>query len=266
MKRFLAISMFLFAVLTIGAEETLKMVYEVDSATISPYAIPTIESYGCKQEQFKAKQLILPLSLLTVGTTGLIKESPLDNLSRIVRKGMNYRSVDFHIDDWIQFMPVVMHVGMGCVGVKAKHNVYDRCVVAATSYACMALVSNVMKHSVRERRPDASTRNSFPSGHTATAFTGAELVRIEYGNYYGAAAYTVAVAVGVLRVCNDRHWTHDVIAGAGIGILSARVGYWMLPVWKRLFGKKKEVAPAMSIVPLANPSDNSYGLTTAMVF
>ena len=48
--------------------------------------------------------------------------------------------------------------------------------------------------------------NSFPSGHTANAFCGAELMRIEYGNWVGLAGYAVAVTTGVMRMYNERHW------------------------------------------------------------
>jgi membrane-associated phospholipid phosphatase len=67
---------------------------------------------------------------------------------------------------------------------------------------------------------------------------GAEIVRQEYWNnspIYGIAAYAVATGVGVLRVYNERHWATDVVAGAGFGILSAQIGYWMLPLNRRLF-------------------------------
>ncbi|MDE6694481.1 MAG: phosphatase PAP2 family protein, partial [Bacteroidales bacterium] len=47
--------------------------------------------------------------------------------------------------------------------------------------------------------------------------------------------YTVATSVAFLRMYNNRHWLNDVIAGAGIGILSARIGYWMLPLYQRWF-------------------------------
>jgi membrane-associated phospholipid phosphatase len=48
--------------------------------------------------------------------------------------------------------------------------------------------------------------------------------------------YVVATTVGILRVINRAHWTSDIVAGAGIGVLSAEIGYMMLPVWHSLFG------------------------------
>ena len=68
---------------------------------------------------------------------------------------------------------------------------------------------------------------SFPSGHTGTAFLGAELVRKEYGWGWGSAAYAVASTTAVLRMYNNEHWLSDVIAGAGLGILCANVGTWL---------------------------------------
>ncbi|MBC7446934.1 MAG: phosphatase PAP2 family protein [Hymenobacteraceae bacterium] len=77
-------------------------------------------------------------------------------------------------------------------------------------------------------RPDGSTPNSFPSGHTAQAFLAASIVHTELrdkSQWYGIGAYTLATSVGVLRMVNDRHWESDVVAGAGFGILSAHLAY-----------------------------------------
>jgi len=39
--------------------------------------------------------------------------------------------------------------------------------------------------------------------------------------------YAVAAATGILRLYNNKHWFSDVVAGALIGILSARLAYRM---------------------------------------
>ena len=72
--------------------------------------------------------------------------------------------------------------------------------------------------------------NSFPSGHTYIAFVGAETLRKEYGEEYpwlAVAGYAVATLVGTMRIYNDRHWAGDVLAGAGLGILSVNITYWI---------------------------------------
>ena len=90
---------------------------------------------------------------------------------------------------------------------------------------------NAFKYGIGIERPDNSTKNSFPSGHTFTAFTGAEVLRREYGEEYpwiAVAGYTVATIVGMMRIYNNRHWAGDVLAGAGLGILSTTLVYWVL--------------------------------------
>ncbi|MDE6340372.1 MAG: phosphatase PAP2 family protein, partial [Muribaculaceae bacterium] len=115
----------------------------------------------------------------------------------------------------------------------------ERIAVEATAYLSMAALVNAAKYTFREKRPDSSARNSFPSGHTATAFTGAELIRMEFGWGYGSAAYVISTGVAFLRIYNDRHWLNDVLAGAGFGILSAHIGYWMLPLYRKWFHWEK---------------------------
>ncbi len=76
-----------------------------------------------------------------------------------------------------------------------------------------------LKYSIDSERPNGNP-HSFPSGHTAAAFTGAEFIRKHHGGALGIAAYASATYVGWTRVVSGNHWTHDVVAGAAIGILS----------------------------------------------
>lgn len=252
-----------FAGSSTASSQIIDSLSVADTTIHMPLPNPVTKEKG--NYNFKAKQLIAPLSAIVVGSVGLIPGSPVERLSFVTNREIEKHHYHTNVDEWLQYMPVAFHLGLGFTGVKSRHKFVDRVVVAATAYACEAILVNGIKYSVGEMRPDGTKRNSFPSGHTATAFTGAELVRIEYGNAIGAAAYAVSTAVGVLRVTNNRHWVHDVIAGAGIGILSARVGYWMLPVWKRLF-KIKENDKAVSVMPWTMPEGNQYGATACVVF
>jgi membrane-associated phospholipid phosphatase len=68
--------------------------------------------------------------------------------------------------------------------------------------------------------------NAFPSGHTAQAFSAATLFNDNFAKgkpWLQVLSYGTASTVGVLRVLNNRHWTSDVVAGAGFGILSAKL-------------------------------------------
>ena len=148
-----------------------------------------------------------------------------------------------HFDDYIQYLPAVGYLGVGFIpGTKKRGDFVDRILCGATAYILMAATTNAIKYAVGEMRPDSNTRNSFPSGHSANAFCGAELMRIEYGNWVGLAGYAVAVTTGVMRMYNERHWWNDVIAGAGIGILCARAAYWLLPLERKIFKRNHRIS------------------------
>jgi hypothetical protein len=134
-----------------------------------------------------------------------------------------------HIDDYTQFFGPVMTVGLKAAGVEGRSDWGRLLASSAMSYAIMAGFVNGIKYTAKEMRPDGSTRNSWPSGHTATSFVGATILHKEYGltrsPWYSVAGYGVATATGVMRVLNNRHWVSDVLSGAGIGIMSGELAY-----------------------------------------
>lgn len=85
----------------------------------------------------------------------------------------------------------------------------------ATLYS--TLVTTSLKYTVREHRPDSSDRDSFPSGHTTAAFSFASYIGCRHSLGWGIAAYSLAAFVGFSRVNDNRHYIHDVTAGAAIG-------------------------------------------------
>ncbi len=73
---------------------------------------------------------------------------------------------------------------------------------------------------------------SMPSGHTATAFgLMASLAEDVHPLWAKIGLYTLATGTAWSRVYNNQHWTSDVIAGAIVGITSAKLvsGKWQ--VW-----------------------------------
>jgi len=198
---------------------------------------------------FRYKQLVIPSILVGTGILGLtsdwmesqnhqIKDELTENIDRKIT-----------IDDFSQYAPFISVYGLNLCGIKSEHNVRDYTIILATSYLLMGATVNVLKNSIHEQRPDNSANNSFPSGHTATAFMGAELLRHEYRDvspWIGVAGYAVAAGTGFFRMYNNRHWFTDIVAGAGIGILSAKASYWLFPyISKKLF-KKKQIPNALS--------------------
>ena len=138
------------------------------------------------------------------------------------------------IDDYTQYFGPAMVVGLKLGGYEGRSDWPRLLASAGASYAIMAGFVNGIKYTAKEMRPDGSTANSWPSGHTATSFVGATLLHKEYGltrsPWWSVAGYGVATATGVMRVLNNRHWISDVMSGAGIGIMSTELGYALCDV------------------------------------
>ncbi len=138
---------------------------------------------------------------------------------------------NFHneTDNYIQFAPAVIAAGLNFAGVEGRSDHLRFLTSSAMAYTIMAAIVNPIKHTAKELRPDGTSRNSWPSGHTATAFVSATILHKEYGltrsPWYSVAGYAMATATGVMRVLNNRHWVSDVLSGAGIGIVSTELAY-----------------------------------------
>ena len=78
-----------------------------------------------------------------------------------------------------------------------------------------------LKQITHERRPNGHCCDSFPSAHTAMAFTGASFIHKRYGLKYAIPAYVAATYVGYSRVHVKAHYTKDVLAGAALGAASS---------------------------------------------
>lgn len=136
-----------------------------------------------------------------------------------------------YADDYVQYLPALAPVALNLCGLHSRHPLGRVMMLEGGSYLLGAGWLNALKYGIGVVRPDNSRFNSFPSGHTFVAFTGAELIRREYGEEYpwvAVAGYAVAIAVGAMRIYNDRHWLGDVLAGAGLGIMSVTLVYWAL--------------------------------------
>ncbi len=166
---------------------------------------------------------------------------------------------DFHteIDNYTQFAPAVLAAGLHFAGVEGRSDTWRFLASTAMSYAIMAGFVNSIKYTAQEMRPDGSTRNSWPSGHTATAFVSASILHKEYGltrsPLYSVAGYAMATATGIMRVLNNRHWVSDVLSGAGIGIMSTEIAYALSDViFKGNHLKRNDLSSTASIID--NPS------------
>lgn len=91
---------------------------------------------------------------------------------------------------------------------------------AALSVGVAAGFATLGKSLVHEQRPDNSDNNSFPSGHSAIAFSSATTLYRRYGWQIGFPAYAVAALTGTGRIAAKKHHWYDVAAGAAIGTAS----------------------------------------------
>lgn len=241
-------------------------------ATRDEYARQLREEARRGVYEFKVERLIIPSMFIAFGSWRFT-DNWMVSANEGVRSGMeSLRSNHyFHADDYIQYLPAAAHLGIEYFGVPARNNIVERLFITANSWAVMGVLVNATKYSVGSLRPDKSSHNSFPSGHTATAFMGAEMVRIQYGAVAGISSYTVATLTGILRMYNNRHWLNDVIAGAGIGILSARIGNWLLPLERRWFkldklNVKHRKIESVAIVPACNIGQESFATNLSITF
>lgn len=182
-----------------------------------------------------------PLALTLYGFMA-IESDPLKHVNyefqeEILEHNPSFRT---HLDNYIQFSPLVTTLTLKLSGNSGKNDFKRSLVLFGSSTLIMAGSVYALKNTTKIWRPDGTDRHSFPSGHTATAFAGAELLHQEFKNTYllwSYSGYVAATATGVLRMYNNKHYFSDVIAGAGIGILSTKAGYWLN---EKVFKNKKK--------------------------
>ena len=207
---------------------TCRAIAQNDSLEYSHANIDSVDNtHWLKLKHFIAPSICIGAGILSVGSDWLkyqnqeIKDELQENIDS-----------KFSIDDYSQYVPALSVYGLNLCGLKGRHDFKDRTMILAMSWLTMGILTNGMKYTFREMRPDGSSRNSFPSGHTATAFMGAEFLFQEYKDvspWIGVAGYAVAAGTGFFRMYNNRHWLNDIIAGAGVGILSTKLSYWLYP-------------------------------------
>lgn len=145
------------------------------------------------------------------------------------------------VDDVLQHVPMAAVYGLRVCGVQSDSQSWTEFLATtASAYILSAGTAYVLKHSCNELRPDKSDRRSLPSGHATFAFAGATVLMHEYGHlspWVTVGGYTLATLVSADRVRLDRHYVHDVCAGAAIGIGATELTYWL----KRKFIKNRNI-------------------------
>lgn len=220
--------------------------------------------------KFKYTKLILPSSPIIIGSMTLYV-TYADELDMSWSDKISSGHGKLTFDDYLQYSPVAIMWGLNAFGnIKPYHKFKQQTTILLMSAVTSLVLVQGTKLYVNRRRPDTGASNSFPSGHTATAFLCAEMLHLEYGHHspwISVAGYSLAAVTGYMRVYNERHYVGDIIAGAGIGMLSARLAYWVAPsvnrlLWGDVTGYTKKISA--SLMP-CNLGD-SYGLGLSVKF
>lgn len=191
--------------------------------------------------KFPVAEFVVPAATFTVASL-FVRTPFLVHWREEAQKHLsNHGKNKTTVDNYLQYLPAAAPYLLYACGYKGDHNFLDKTILLAMSAATFAVLNNTLKFAFSEQRPDSQTRNSFPSGHTGTAFMGAEYMRREYWNHnkwVAMSGYMVATAVAYLRIYNNRHWINDVVGGAALGYLSTTFAYWIYP---KIFRKRERM-------------------------
>lgn len=158
------------------------------------------------------------------------------------------------IGDWIGlgFPNFIYVAGQSVAGFYGNDKGYERSLGMLKASLYSMSVTQVLKVTVREQRPsNKDQRDSFPSGHATMAFAFGGYIFEEHGWQWGVPALALSAFSGLSRINDNRHYLHDVIFGATIGMAYG--------VGLSKYSKKKEKMAYM-LVPLVDSQTKGLAL------
>lgn len=205
------------------------------------------------------KRAVLPSAILigigisTIQGSGIISSNDV----------FDYRSKTFpnfatSADDFAMLAPLVGLYGFNIISSQNRHELSRQTLLLFASGALTSVMVWPTKKFTNIDRPNGDPY-AFPSGHTAYAFTIATFMDKEFRHkspWISVASYGIAGATGVVRVLNNAHWMADVLAGAGVGILSVNTVYWIHAKLTSGGGLNTAVIPVM--LPNGSPGVGMY--------
>lgn len=201
-----------------------------------------LDSLALEQGRLSAKpQPKLINQTLKITLPAIALALPYTSANKSIRAVRNYHlpSFDHPYDDYLQYAPLVPQLLLPLFGVKGRSSYSEMVVSDLFAIAISTAAIGITKKITSVQRPNGRGFRSFPSGHTAFAFTTATLLHLEYGERYpwmSYLSYLAATSVGVGRIIKNRHWLGDVMVGAQVGIASAELGYWLVDC---LYGRSR---------------------------
>jgi membrane-associated phospholipid phosphatase len=139
---------------------------------------------------------------------------------------------EYLLEDTGDVLQIALPVSAGIMTL--IHKDYQGTKKMAFSYGTTLAITYSLKYFTEKQRPEGRNHfDSFPSGHTSSAFSGASFIQRRYGWKYGTPAYILATLVAISRTeaPDGYHDGWDVLAGAAIGIGSTYI--FTKPYFKR---------------------------------
>ena len=237
---------------------------------LQPVRAQRRDSLYTASEQLRWQALIVPGTLVGAGTMAAFSPWFRQAVNEPVRDWTKKLpgSGGYAFENILQYVPVGAYTCAALCGAGEEHGRWERVLAAGTAALAVSALSHSIKYLAQVERPSGAATDSFPSGHTCTAFMGAELIRLEFGPWWGFGAYSLAFFTAAMRVYHNWHWTSDLLCGAGLGILGARVGYWLLPWERKVFGLDAKASLHPSALPYFAPAPDGtcYGVSLAFSF
>lgn len=167
---------------------------------------------------------LIGAGIYTMGGDGILNSDDVFNYRHRV-----FPKFATNADDFAMLAPLVGLYGFNIISSQNRHELGRQTLLLLSSGALASAIVWPTKKLTDRDRPNGKPY-AFPSGHTAYAFTIATFMDKEFRHkspWVSVVSYGIAGGTGVLRVLNDAHWLSDVLAGAGVGIISVNTVYWV---------------------------------------
>ena len=220
----------------------------------------SVKSKPIQSTTLRYSRLLLPAGLITTGA--ILKINSLENTIQESSRKLFHKNFNTKIDNYTQYVPFVLIFSGNLLGFESKNGYEQMGKNTLISAMITGSVIFIAKKSFRNLRPDHSARNSYPSGHSALAFNLATMQFLEYKDsniWYASSGFLFASATAIMRMANNRHWSGDIVTGAGLGIgIAVIVDCWN-PMSKLSF-QSSDKKYAFTSYPFINQDHYGIGI------
>lgn len=147
------------------------------------------------------------------------------------RQNIQYKKTDYEMRDYVPAaLPLATAWTLKALGVESRSHTRRMFTANLIGLSISCGTTYLLKHNINQWRPNRKDDHSFPSGHSSFAFLSAAILHREFGHHspwITVGGYTTALTTEVLRLHHNDHFINDVFTGAGIGLISANIGYYL---------------------------------------